>query len=90
MSLQQVEREYIPPILLAEDSNSSESVQSVESVQFIDKPEFKGRILVVDDQNFNIEALKIILIFCCKLSEDMIDVAMSGEVAINLVKENIL
>ena len=28
--------------------------------------------------------------FCCKISEDLIDTAMSGEVAINLVKENIL
>ena len=46
--------------------------------------------MIVDDQNFNIEALKIILIFCCKLSEELIEIAGSGEVAINLVKENIL
>ena len=52
-------------------------------------PSSGNRILIVDDQNFNIEALKIILTFICKLPDEIIDIAMSGQAAINLIKANV-
>lgn len=48
------------------------------------------RILLVDDEAFNIEALKIILKFHCNIDSDKIcDVAWNGEEALQAVKDNV-
>ena len=50
------------------------------------------RILIVDDQNFNIDASKIILKYSIKLCDcnEIIDSALDGQLALDKVKENVL
>ena len=48
------------------------------------------RILLVDDEQFNIEALKIILKHHCNIETDEIcDDACNGEEALQMVKNNV-
>ena len=50
----------------------------------------KQKILVVDDQPYNIDAVYIILEYVCKLDVNSIcDKALSGDDAIALIKENV-
>ena len=45
------------------------------------------RILIVDDQSFNIEALIIVIGICCKIDAEAIcNIALSGEEAIHIVR----
>lgn len=54
------------------------------------EPYFK-KILIVDDQNFNIDAAKIILKYSIKLSNcnEIIDHASDGQQALDKVKQNV-
>ena len=46
--------------------------------------------MIVDDENFNIEALKIILKYHCKLAtEEICDSAFDGKEALQAVKNNV-
>ena len=53
--------------------------------------DYPQRILIVDDQTFNIDASKIILKYSIKLSNcnQIIDSACEGEQALDKVKENV-
>ena len=49
-----------------------------------------SKILIVDDQSFNIDALRIILKITCNLNDKKLcDSAISGLDAYNMVKDNI-
>ena len=48
------------------------------------------RILLVDDEQFNIEAFKIILKLHCNIDTDQIcDIAWNGEEAVRVIKSNV-
>ena len=48
------------------------------------------RILLVDDEQFNIEAFKIILKHHCHIDTDQVcDIAWNGEEALQVVKNNV-
>ena len=48
------------------------------------------RVLIVDDENYNIEALKIILKYHCNIdSETICDKAFDGKQALEAVRANI-
>ena len=48
------------------------------------------RILLVDDEQFNIDAFKIILKHHCKIDiEHICDIAWNGEEALKMVKSNV-
>ena len=49
-----------------------------------------NRILIVDDEQFNIDALKIILRYHCNIdSESVCDSAFDGKQALDAVKNNV-
>ena len=51
--------------------------------------QFKYKILIVDDQSFNIEALKIILHYCIGLNTQLYcKAALSGHQALQMVKDD--
>ena len=51
---------------------------------------FKYKILIVDDQSFNIEALKIILQYCVGLDADVFcESALSGQQALHMVQDDL-
>ena len=53
-------------------------------------PSKKRRVLIVDDEVFNIQAIKIILKYYIKLDPDLVcDSAKNGEEALEMVKRNV-
>ena len=50
----------------------------------------QNKILLVDDQQFNIEAIEIMMLYGCKVkTEDLCDYAYNGRQAIEAVKKNV-
>ena len=47
------------------------------------------RILIVDDQIFNIQALESILVYKFNLSKNIIDHALNGEEALEIMKKDL-
>ena len=71
-----------------------------EAMEFLDtEKEFQDsneeivkrkKILIVDDQGFNIQALKVILKYSIGISdEESLEYAFNGQLALNQVKEDI-
>ena len=49
----------------------------------------KARILIVDDQSFNIDALQVILKYSIGIDSEICDKANNGEQALNMVKKDV-
>jgi CheY-like chemotaxis protein len=49
----------------------------------------KLRILIVDDYDYNIHALKSVLHFTCKVDVTIIDMAFNGREALDKIKANV-
>lgn len=47
------------------------------------------RILIVDDETFNLDAVKILLKYAVKFDTSLCDIAHNGEQALNKIKENV-
>ena len=59
---------------------------NLNNYQTVMTSDYKYRILIVDDQSFNLEALKIILKYCVKIDADIFcKCALSGQQALQLV-----
>jgi PleD family two-component response regulator len=63
------------------------SISRIETVNQANRYDYK--ILIVDDQSFNIEALKIILHYCIGLNTQLYcSSALSGQQAFQMVKDD--
>ena len=76
------ENKSVAPATNPKDNDNSLNAESFRRSQ--------GKILIVDDQMFNLVALNIILEHKCKINcKDVCDKAISGQIALNMIQSNI-
>eukprot|EP00356_Strombidium_inclinatum_P013051 CAMPEP_0170504532 /NCGR_PEP_ID=MMETSP0208-20121228/48205_1 /TAXON_ID=197538 /ORGANISM="Strombidium inclinatum, Strain S3" /LENGTH=99 /DNA_ID=CAMNT_0010784849 /DNA_START=789 /DNA_END=1085 /DNA_ORIENTATION=+ len=92
------EKYRIPPTFRQPPQISDTPVMPSENTEYLSPPRRQtvasrtktSRILVVDDQLFNIDAIKIILRWKLQINPDLIDSAFNGGEAVDLIEEDLL